>query len=84
MKLRQSNLEKLKSEQFDVLIVGGGINGSVAAAALSGKGAKVALIDRGDFASVTSQESSNLAWGGIKYLESYEFGLVWGLVCIKK
>ena len=79
MKLRQSNLEKLKSEQFDVLIVGGGINGSVAAAALSGKGAKVALIDRGDFASVTSQESSNLAWGGIKYLESYEFGLVWGL-----
>ena len=34
------------------------------------------LIDRGDFASVTSQESSNLAWGGIKYLESYEFGLV--------
>src|SRR5207253_5079704 len=31
---------------------------------------------RGDFASVTSQQSSNLAWGGIKYLESYEFGLV--------
>jgi glycerol-3-phosphate dehydrogenase len=36
----------------------------------------VALIDKGDFASVTSQQSSNLAWGGIKYLESYEFGLV--------
>ena len=65
MKLRQSNLEKLKSEQFDVLIVGGGINGSVAAAALSGMGAKVALIDRGDFASVTSKESSYLAWVGI-------------------
>ena len=79
MKFRQSNIEKLKSEPFDVLIVGGGINGSVAAAALSGKGARVALVDKGDFASVTSQESSNLAWGGIKYLESYEFGLVWGL-----
>jgi len=37
---------------------------------------RVALIDRGDFAGVTSQESSNLAWGGIKYMEGYEFGLV--------
>jgi glycerol-3-phosphate dehydrogenase len=36
----------------------------------------VALIDRGDFAAGTSQASSNLAWGGIKYLESYELGLV--------
>ena len=44
--------------------------------ALSGKGAKVALIDRGDFAGFTSQESSNLAWGGIKYLETFDFALV--------
>jgi glycerol-3-phosphate dehydrogenase len=36
----------------------------------------VALIDRGDFAGLTSQESSNLAWGGIKYLETFELGLV--------
>jgi glycerol-3-phosphate dehydrogenase len=36
----------------------------------------VALIDRADFAGMTSQQSSNLAWGGIKYLETYEFGLV--------
>jgi glycerol-3-phosphate dehydrogenase len=36
----------------------------------------VALIDKGDFAGFTSQESSNLVWGGIKYMESYEFGLV--------
>ena len=76
MQLRQTNIERLGQEVFDVLVVGGGINGAVSAAALSGKGAKVALIDRGDFAGFTSQESSNLAWGGIKYLETFDFALV--------
>lgn len=76
MDLRRTNLEKLDVQPFDVLIIGGGINGAVAAAALAGRGARVALIDRGDFAGGTSQESSNLAWGGIKYLETYEFSLV--------
>ncbi len=76
MKLRESNLDKLGQRVFDVLIIGGGVNGAVSAAALSGQGAKVALIDRGDFAGFTSQESSNLVWGGIKYLESFEFALV--------
>src|SRR6266850_2170529 len=74
--LRDTNLDKLAALRFDVLVLGGGINGAVSAAALATRGAKVALIDRGDFASVTSQQSSNLAWGGIKYLETYEFGLV--------
>jgi glycerol-3-phosphate dehydrogenase len=76
MGLRDDNLEKLPSGAYDVLVVGGGINGAVSVAALAGRGAKVALIDRGDFAGFTSQESSNLVWGGIKYLESYELGLV--------
>jgi glycerol-3-phosphate dehydrogenase len=76
MRLRKTNLKKLRIQQFDTLIIGGGINGAVSAAALAGKGVKTALIDRGDFASVTSQESSNLAWGGIKYLENLEFSLV--------
>src|SRR5437016_4828498 len=74
--LRDTNVEKLESGRFDALVLGGGINGAVSAAALAARGARVALIDRGDFASATSQQSSNLAWGGIKYLESYEFGLV--------
>ncbi|HET9598097.1 MAG TPA: FAD-dependent oxidoreductase [Anaeromyxobacteraceae bacterium] len=74
--LRQANVEVLSRERFDVLVVGGGINGAVSAAALASRGAKVALVDRGDFACATSQESSNLIWGGIKYLESYELGLV--------
>jgi glycerol-3-phosphate dehydrogenase len=64
---------------FDVLVVGAGINGAVSAAALAGRGATVALIDRGDFGSFTSQESSNLVWGGFKYLEHYELPLVFGL-----
>ena len=76
MSLRETNLRKLGEQAFDVLVLGGGINGAVSAAALSARGLKVGLIDRGDFAGVTSQASSNLAWGGIKYLETYEFGLV--------
>ena len=61
MKLRNSNIEKLDQEIYDTLIIGGGINGAVSAAALSGKGARVALIDQRDFAGFTSQQSSNLA-----------------------
>ena len=76
MALRDTNLDKLDNGDFDVLIVGGGINGAVSAAALSARGASVALIDRGDFAGFTSQQSSNLVWGGIKYLENYEIPLV--------
>ena len=74
--LRNSNLEKLTEQVYDVLVVGGGINGAVAAAALAGRGVRVALIEREDFASGVSANSSNLAWGGIKYLENYEFRLV--------
>jgi glycerol-3-phosphate dehydrogenase len=76
MNLRQSNINRLKDTEFDVLILGAGINGAVSSAALSGRGAKTALIDKSDFASFTSQSSSNLAWGGIKYMETFEFPLV--------
>lgn len=76
MQLRDANIEALGRTTFDVLVIGGGINGAASAAALSGKGLKVALIDRGDWAGFTSQESSNLVWGGIKYMETYDFALV--------
>ncbi len=76
MTLRDSNVEKLGEDIFDVLVIGGGINGAVSAASLAGRGVRVALIDRGDFAGGSSSSSSNLAWGGIKYLESGEFLLV--------
>ena len=76
---RQHHLNNLKDKNFQVAIVGAGINGAVSAAALAAGGVKVALIDRGDFAGVTSQESSNMVWGGIKYLQTYEIPLVWNL-----
>jgi glycerol-3-phosphate dehydrogenase len=69
----------MRHAMYDVLVVGAGINGAVSAAALAGRGASVALVDRGDFGAFTSQESSNLVWGGFKYLENYELPLVFGL-----
>ena len=74
--LRSSNIARLKERELDVLIVGGGINGAVAAASLAGRGIDTGLLDRDDFASGVSSNSSNLAWGGIKYLESHEYLLV--------
>jgi len=79
MKLRERHLDRLRTESFDTLVIGGGINGAVAAASLAGRGAKVAIVDRGDFAHFTSQASSNLVWGGFKYLENFELFLVWKL-----
>ena len=76
MDLRENNIKKLEHNAHDVLIIGGGINGAVAVASLATRGAQAALVDKGDFAGCTSQNSSNLVWGGIKYMESYEFPLV--------
>ena len=76
MELRASNVARLDGATVDVLIVGGGINGAVSAAVLAGRGLNVAIIDRGDWAGFTSSSSSNLAWGGFKYLENYELNLV--------
>ncbi|MDG1188539.1 MAG: FAD-dependent oxidoreductase, partial [Ilumatobacter sp.] len=79
MSLRSTHIDRMRNGSFDTLIIGGGINGAVTAASLAGRGANVALVDRGDFASFTSQASSNLVWGGFKYLENYELWLVFKL-----
>jgi len=79
MTLRETHLRRLRDGSFDTLVIGGGINGAVSAASLAGRGASVALVDRGDFADFTSESSSNLVWGGFKYLETYELPLVWKL-----
>jgi len=73
---RQQQLDRLDGAVVDSAIIGGGINGAVTAAALSAAGIQAALVDRGDFSGLTSQESSNLVWGGFKYMQSYEFRLV--------
>ena len=67
----ENRLSKLEGKSFDVLIVGAGINGAVCGAALSAQGVKVCLIDQGDFGGQTSQESSNLVWGGIYFIELF-------------
>lgn len=60
---------KDKSNEFDLLIVGGGCNGAGVALEAFSRGLKVALIDRDDFGSGTSSKSTKLAHGGLWYLE---------------
>ncbi len=62
--------------EFDLLIVGGGINGAGIARDAAGRGVKTVLIDQGDFGGATSSASTKLIHGGLRYLEHYEFRLV--------
>lgn len=73
---RYTNLNKLETEVFDLAIIGGGINGAGIARDAASRGMKVALVEVNDFASGTSSRSSKLVHGGIRYLENFEFGLV--------
>lgn len=73
---RKENLKKIQEEHFDLLIIGGGINGAGVARDASSRGMKVALVEAHDFASGTSSRSSKLIHGGIRYLENKEFKLV--------
>ena len=61
---------------YDLVIIGGGVNGCGIARDAAGRGAKVILLERGDLASGTSSGSTKLIHGGLRYLEHYEFGLV--------
>ena len=61
---------------YDVLVVGGGINGVGIANDAAGRGLNVLLCEMNDLASATSSASSKLIHGGLRYLEYYEFGLV--------
>jgi glycerol-3-phosphate dehydrogenase len=66
---RKTQLEKLKNEEFDLLIIGGGASGAGAALDAAGRGLRVALVEGGDFASATSSKSTKLIHGGVRYLE---------------
>jgi len=66
----------LSSREWDLLVVGGGITGSAAARDAAGRGLSVALVEAGDFARGTSSRSSRLVHGGLRYLETYDFALV--------
>ena len=69
-------MSEIEVPLYDLLIVGGGINGCAIARDAAGRGLSVALCERGDIAGATSSNSSKLIHGGLRYLEHYEFRLV--------
>lgn len=73
---RTQYLQQLQTEQFDLLVVGGGITGAGIALDAVTRGLKVCLIEKSDFASGTSSRSTKLIHGGLRYLKQLEFGIV--------
>jgi glycerol-3-phosphate dehydrogenase len=73
---RVADWQRLAGEQFDIVVIGGGVVGSGAALDAATRGLKVALVEARDLASGTSSRSSKLFHGGLRYLEQLEFGLV--------
>jgi glycerol-3-phosphate dehydrogenase len=74
---RAAMIERLATEQFDVLVVGGGITGAGVALDAATRGLRTALVEAEDFASGTSSKSSKLVHGGIRYLQSGDVRLVY-------
>ncbi|MGD1947034.1 MAG: glycerol-3-phosphate dehydrogenase/oxidase [Croceivirga sp.] len=80
--IRFSNLERteklqcLANEPFDLVVIGGGITGGGIALDAASRGLKVALLEKGDFASGTSSKSTKLIHGGLRYLKQFDFWLV--------
>ena len=73
---RQQALAALAEQEFDVVVVGGGITGAGVALDAATRGYSVALIERHDFAAGTSSRSSKLVHGGLRYLQNFDLGLV--------
>ncbi|MBU3692074.1 MAG: glycerol-3-phosphate dehydrogenase [Candidatus Nanopelagicaceae bacterium] len=69
-------MQDLASTEFDILVIGGGINGVGIALDAASRGLRVALVENSDFAAGTSSKSSKLIHGGLRYLEQYDFKLV--------
>ena len=74
---RADALRRLADEEFDVLVVGGGVTGAGVALDAASRGLRTALVEKGDFASGTSSKSSKMIHGGIRYLQQREFRLVY-------
>jgi glycerol-3-phosphate dehydrogenase len=75
---RKQNLELMRDQLFDLVVIGGGITGAAIARDAVLRGFRVALLEKGDFASGTSSRSSKLVHGGLRYLRHMKFGLVFG------
>ena len=74
---RGAAVRRLRSDDFDVLVVGGGITGAGVALDAAARGLRTALVERNDFAAGTSSKSSKLVHGGFRYLQQREFRLVY-------
>src|ERR1700728_1295685 len=74
---RADSLRRLADEEFDVLVIGGGITGAGVALDAASRGLRTALVEKGDFASGTSSKSSKMIHGGLRYLQQREFRLVY-------
>ncbi len=74
---RARAIARLGAEEFDLAIIGGGINGAAAARDAAMRGLSVAIVDRGDFAGGTSSRSSKLIHGGFRYLPQGQLRLVY-------
>jgi len=73
---RNNIQQELQTQEFDILIIGGGITGAGIALDAASRGMKVALIEKNDFASGTSSKSTKLIHGGLRYLKQFDFWLV--------
>ena len=73
---RATYVERLANDQFDVLVIGGGITGAGVALDAAARGYRVALVEKADFASGTSSKSTKLAHGGIRYLPQFDFPMI--------
>jgi glycerol-3-phosphate dehydrogenase len=73
---RLQALDALAHEEFDILVIGGGVTGAGALLDAASRGLKVAMVEARDIASGTSSRSSKLIHGGLRYLEQYDFKLV--------
>jgi len=69
-------LDRMTSDSYDLLIIGGGISGACIAWDAALRGLKVALVDKADFGGATTAATSKLIHGGLRYLKNFEFGLV--------
>ena len=76
MLTRERAIEALAGERFDIVVIGGGITGAGVALDAASRGYSVALVEKADFASGTSSRSSKLVHGGLRYLQSFDLGLV--------
>ena len=78
--MKRSDMLQTLDTEFDVVVIGGGITGVGAARDAAYRGLKVALVEMDDLAYGTSSRSSKLVHGGLRYLENFEFGLVFEAV----